>query len=85
MTERVETYKRLLLTEVTSGDTVTVVRVDGEKGVHDRLRTMGIRPGARITKISSLFRHGPIVISLGGAHTALGRGICRKILVEASG
>ncbi len=83
MSERPTERKRFPLTEVPPGGTVTVVEVGGANGVHDRLRALGIRPGVRVTKVSSLFAHGPIVILHGRTQTALGRGICRKILVEA--
>jgi len=72
------------LTEVDVGNTVTVVDLRGGKGLNERLQALGIRCGTQITKISDSFAHGPIVLRHGDARTALGRGICHKILVETS-
>ena len=73
------------LTAVPEGHTVKVVAVEGGRTVHDRLHALGIRPGALITKVSNSFASGPIVVRHGHTQTALGRGICQKILVEAAG
>jgi ferrous iron transport protein A len=71
------------LTEVPCGDTVTVVEITGGKGIASRLQALGIRCGRQITKVSNTFGHGPIVVRHGQTQTAIGHGICVKILCEA--
>jgi Fe2+ transport system protein FeoA len=77
------TDKRTALADVPAGETVRVFSIEGGRGIHDRLQAIGIRAGIKLTKVSDSFAHGPIVIRHGQTQTALGRGICQKILVEA--
>lgn len=70
------------LTDVPAGGSVKVVEINGGQGMHDRLLSIGIRVGVKVTKVSDSFAHGPIVVRYGQMQTALGRGICQKILVE---
>lgn len=74
--------KRVALADVPAGETVRVCAIEGGHVIHDRLLALGIRAGVRVTKVSNLFTHGPIVITHGQTQTALGRGICLKIFVE---
>ena len=73
------------LTAVSVGQTGVVETIEGGRHLHDRLRALGIRPGSQITKISGAFWNGPIVVQHGRAQTALGNGICQKIIVEVPG
>jgi len=75
--------EELTLSEVSDGDTVRVVAIHGGKHVQDRLRSLGIRPGVAVKKVSGLAKFGPTVVRCGRTQTALGNGISRKILVEA--
>lgn len=77
--------ERIPLTDLRNGETATVVEVLGGRGIQARLRSMGIMPGAAIKKISGTFSHGPVVVQAGNSQTALGFGICYKIIVEAGG
>jgi len=74
--------ERIPLTEVAQGATVKVAEVPDGIGVQLRLKALGIRPGISITKVTGSFAYGPIVVRQGETQTALGRGICKKILVE---
>ncbi len=76
--------KQIPLTEVPVGETVSVVQILGGRGVHGRLQALGIRPGVEVTKVSGAFGGGPVVLQCSGAQTALGWGICQKVLVEAA-
>ncbi|NIA13646.1 MAG: ferrous iron transport protein A [Nitrospiraceae bacterium] len=76
--------KQVPLTEIPEGSSACVVEIAGGTGVHDRLRALGIRAGVQVTKVSDSFASGPIVVRHGQTQTALGRGICRKIVVEAT-
>ena len=59
-----------------------IVEFVGGWGVRDRLCSMGIRPGIKITRINSSLRRGPVVIKAGQAQTALGHGMSYKVIVE---
>ena len=74
--------ERISLTNMKAGKTGTVVEFLGGGGVHRRLSALGIRPGAKVTKVSSAFARGPVVVQVGRTQTALGFGISSKIIVE---
>ena len=74
--------KRMRLTEVAVGATVTLCEIEGGHQALQRLRGMGLRPGVSVTKVSGDLGGGPVVVRAGGAQTALGRGLCAKVMVE---
>ena len=69
------------LTQVADGQTVVVAAIMGGRGIHRRLAAMGIRPGSKVTKVSGR-SSGPSVVLSGQTQSALGAGVCRKIIVE---
>jgi len=76
--------RQVPLTEVAVGQTVSVVEILGGHGIHHRLSALGIRPGAMLTKVSGSFGgFGPTVVRCGETQTALGAGVCRRVVVEA--
>jgi len=62
---------------------VKVVSVAGGWGIRQRLGCLGIHPGNIITVKRSAIMRGPILISVHGNQVALGRGVARKVVVEA--
>jgi ferrous iron transport protein A len=60
-------------------------RGHGCHGLTDRLHSLGIRPGKRITKVSGMFMRGPITLKVGQAQLAIGYRMAGKILVEVDG
>ena len=70
------------LGQMQGGQTGTVVQISGGRGLVNRLQALGIRPGKRITKVSSMFMRGPITIQMDGVQFALGFGMARQVLVE---
>ena len=48
----------------------------------DRLYALGLRPGKRITKVSSMFLQGPIVVEVDNAQLAIGFDMAGRIVVE---
>jgi len=60
-----------------------VVSVTGGWGIRQRLGCLGIHPGDIITVKKSAIMRGPILISVHGNQVALGRGVARKVVVEA--
>lgn len=65
-----------------AGETGSVVVIAAGHGLARHLQALGIRPGKRITKVSSMFGHGPVTIQIDGTQIALGFGIADKIAVE---
>ncbi len=49
-----------------------------------RLQSMGIRPGKRISKVSSHFWRGPQTVEIDNLQIAIGYGMAKKIFVEVS-
>ena len=74
--------QRIPLTDMAVGQKAGIVEVHGGKGVHYRLQSLGIQAGVFVTKISSVFRPGAVVVQVGGGQTALGYGIAHRIIVE---
>jgi len=78
MTEK----KKITLCQMKAGQSGIVVEILGGHGLVNRLNSLGIRPGKRITKVSSMFLRGPVAIDVGQTQLAIGFGMAGKILVE---
>ena len=74
--------KHLPLNRMEAGQSGIVVQIQGGRGLTNRLSALGIRPGQRITKVSSMFMRGPVTIQVGNAQVAIGFGMASKIIVE---
>ena len=72
----------ITLTRMQTGQSGRVVEIQGGFGVVDRLNALGIIPGKRITKISSMLARGPVAIQVDRAQLAIGYGMANKIIVE---
>ena len=75
--------EQLTLAEMRTGQTGTVVGVLGGHGLIQRLDALGIRPGRKVTKLSSTLFRGPITLRVNNTQVAVGFGMARKIIVEA--
>ncbi|MEO0225366.1 MAG: FeoA family protein [candidate division WOR-3 bacterium] len=75
--------KKIELTKMDSGSEGTVVEIYGGQGLKKKLEVLGIRPGVKITKVSSLIMRGPVIIKVGNTRVALGFGMASRILVES--
>jgi ferrous iron transport protein A len=73
---------QLTLAEMKTGQTGTVVGVLGGHGLIRRLDALGIRPGKKITKLSSTLFRGPVMLRVNNSRVAVGFGMARKIIVE---
>jgi len=67
------------------GQSGRVVEIQGGQGLADRLNSLGIRPGKRITKVSSMIMHGPATVRVDRSQVAIGFGMAGKILVDVEG
>lgn len=70
------------LSQMHAGQNAIVVRIHGGHGLMSRLGSLGIRPGQRITKLSSMLMRGPVTVRVGNSQVAIGFGMANKILVE---
>ena len=69
------------LTMVTPGEEVTLIGINGGRGIQSRLHSMGLIPGVRIRVLSSNGA-GPLMIAVKDTRLALGWGMACKIIVK---
>ena len=74
--------KLVTLRQMQPGQSGKVVQVQGGAGLAHRLSALGVRPGKRITKVSSMLMRGPVTIQSGNTRMAIGFGMASKIIVE---
>ena len=68
------------LSQVEDGQIVSIVSVEGGRGLRSRLSTMGLLPRTRILVVHN-GRSGPFVISIKNCRMVIGRGVADKIMV----
>jgi len=73
---------KMTLIQLRSGQSGTVVQIQGGQGLTNRLNALGIRPGKKITKVSSMFMRGPVTVQVDRVTIAIGFGMAKKIVVE---
>ena len=74
--------KQITLSRMQTGQSGVVVQIQGGHGLVNRLSALGIRPGKRITKVSSMFMRGPVTVQVDRAQVAIGFGMASRIIVE---
>ena len=74
--------EQLTLAEMRTGQTGAVVEILGGHGLIRRLDALGIRPGKKVTKLSSTLFHGPVILRADSTQVAVGFGMAKKIIVE---
>ncbi len=74
--------KQITLARMQTGRSGIVVQIQGGHGLVNRLSALGIRPGKRITKVSSMFMRGPVTVQVDRAQVAIGFGMANKIIIE---
>lgn len=47
-----------------------------------KLQSLGLRPGKKVTKLSSIFRRGPVTVSVDNFRVALGYGKAVRVFLE---
>ncbi len=70
------------ISQMKPGESGVVIEFLGGKGLKQRLESLGLRVGKRVTKVSSQIWRGPQVIRIGNTQIALGLGVANKILVK---
>jgi len=74
--------KQITLTRMQPGQSGIVVQMQGGHGLVNRLSALGIMPGKRITKISSMLMRGPVTIEVDRVRVAIGHGMANKVIVK---
>lgn len=74
--------KQISVARMAAGQSGTVLQILGGYGLTQRLQALGVRPGKKITKISSMFGHGPVTVRVDDTQIAIGFGMADKIIVE---
>jgi ferrous iron transport protein A len=74
--------KQTTVAQMRTGDRGRIIEIAGGYGLTRRLEAMGIRPGKKITKVSSMLMRGPVTVQVDGVQVAIGFGMARRILVE---
>ena len=74
--------KLTTLCHMQSGQRGKVIQIQGGRGMVNRLSALGIRPGKKVTKVSSMLMRGPITVQSGSTRLAIGYGMANRILVE---
>ncbi|MBE9505927.1 MAG: ferrous iron transport protein A [Chloroflexi bacterium] len=64
------------------GESGTVVGVGGGRRMMERLAALGVRPGKRVTKVSSMLLSGPVTVEVDRAQVAIGFHVASRILVD---
>lgn len=73
---------QLTLGQMGAGQTGTIVRIVGGRVLNRRLEALGIRPGKKVTKISTMLFNGPVTLRTDHTQVAVGFGMAQKILIE---
>jgi ferrous iron transport protein A len=77
------TERRLVpLTMLKAGQRGRIVDIQGGPGMINRLSALGVRPGGRVTKVSSMLMRGPVTVQVGGTQVAMGFGMARRVIIE---
>lgn len=73
---------QVTLAQMEAGQDGVVVQILGGYGLVRRLEALGIRPGKKVTKISSMLLRGPVTFRVDSTQIAVGFGMANKILIE---
>jgi ferrous iron transport protein A len=65
---------------VSTGQEVTLIDIDGGRGIRSKLYSMGLIPGVKLSVLRT--RGGPVMIAVHDTRLALGFGMAQKIMVE---
>ena len=74
--------KQTTLARMQLGQSGIVVQIQGGHGLVNRLSALGIIPGKRVTKISSMLMRGPVTIEVDRVQVAIGFGMANRVIVK---
>jgi len=67
----------MVLSRIDQGEEVTLIDIEGGRGVRSKLYSMGLVPGTTL-KILNRSGSGPVMIALKDSRLAIGRGMAEK-------
>jgi ferrous iron transport protein A len=70
------------INELKNGQTAIITQLLGGPGFEQRLRCMGIREGKEVRMVAHQPMKGPVVISIDGRETTIGRSMAQRIMVR---
>ncbi len=71
----------MVLSMVDPGEDVTLIDIEGGKGIRTKLHSMGLLPGVTI-RVLNQSGYGPVMIAVKDSRLAIGHGMAGKIIVE---
>ena len=74
--------KQTTLTGMQTGQSGIIAEIRGGYGMVNRLAALGLRPGKRITKVSSMIMRGPVTVEVDRAQVAIGHGMANRIIID---
>ncbi|MGI6308627.1 MAG: FeoA family protein [Dethiobacteria bacterium] len=74
--------KLISLVDMKAGQAGIVRTINGGQGMVTRLQALGLHPGKKVTKLSTVFQKGPVVVGINRSRIALGYGRACRIFVE---
>ncbi len=72
------------LVEMKAGQSGIITDIRGGHGFVEKLQSLGLRPGKKITKLSGLFQGGPVVARVDGFQLAIGYGKALRVFVKVN-
>jgi len=72
----------ITLIDLPDGKAATIKAINGGHGLAQKLDDLGIRAGKEITRVSTQWMKGPVIIRAGQTELAIGYGMARRIMVE---
>lgn len=70
------------LSDLNTEESGVVIEITGGQGLIDRLNSLGIIPGKKVTKVSSMMMKGPVTVQVNRSMVAIGFGMAKKIIVN---
>jgi ferrous iron transport protein A len=72
------------VSEMKKGEQGSVLELLGGRMFQNRLENMGIRRGKRLYRVSAQLMGGPVIVSVDGRQTAMGRNMAAKVIVNTN-
>ena len=70
------------LTQLKPKESGVIEELKGGCEFMTKIQNMGIRPGKKITKVSSHFLRGPQTVKIGNFQVAIGFGMAKRIFIK---
>ena len=71
----------MVLSRVDPGKDVTLIDINGGRGIISKLYSMGLVPGVNLTVLSRN-GPGPVMVAVKDSRLGIGRGMAERIIVE---